>query len=89
MIERYYRELLGYFSRRAGGSEHAADIVQEAYSRVIAVQQSGRTSATRCAPAAPPASTPPMPARHLTPTEGAPSPLPPPWTFDAVRPPYL
>lgn len=41
MIERYYRELLGYFSRRASSSEQAADIVQEAYSRVIAVQQSG------------------------------------------------
>ncbi|ROR20739.1 RNA polymerase sigma-70 factor (ECF subfamily) [Comamonas sp. BIGb0124] len=41
MIERYYRELLSHFSRRTRSAENAADIVQEAYSRVIAVQQSG------------------------------------------------
>lgn len=41
MIEHYYRELLSYFSRRASNADNAADIVQEAYSRVIAAQQAG------------------------------------------------
>ena len=50
MIERYYRELLSHFSRRTRSAENAADIVQEAYSRVIAVQQSGSAIAEPRAP---------------------------------------
>ncbi|QHJ00450.1 sigma-70 family RNA polymerase sigma factor [Xylophilus rhododendri] len=41
MPERYYRELLRYFTRRAGDGDGAADLVQEAYSRVYALQRSG------------------------------------------------
>lgn len=41
MPERYYRELLRYFTRKAGDSHMAADVVQEAYVRIYALQQSG------------------------------------------------
>lgn len=42
MFERYYRELLAYFSRALNDREHAADVVQEAYARVLALQHGGR-----------------------------------------------
>ncbi|MBB6564093.1 RNA polymerase sigma-70 factor (ECF subfamily) [Acidovorax soli] len=42
MPERYYRELLRYFTRRAGNGDTAADVVQEAYSRVLALQSTGK-----------------------------------------------
>lgn len=41
MLDRYYRELLNYFSRQMRDRDGAADIVQEAYVRVLAVQQAG------------------------------------------------
>lgn len=41
MPERYYRELLRYFARKAGDGDTAADVVQEAYARVIALQHKG------------------------------------------------
>lgn len=43
MPERYYRELLRYFTRRSADGDHAADLVQEAYTRVYALQRSGGT----------------------------------------------
>lgn len=41
MPERYYRELLRYFTRRSGDGERAADVVQEAYTRIYALQHRG------------------------------------------------
>ncbi len=41
MLERYYRELLGYFTRSAGDGDTAADVVQEAYARVLSLQDRG------------------------------------------------
>ncbi len=41
MPARYYRELLGFLHRTLRDREHAADLVQESYARVLAVQQSG------------------------------------------------
>jgi RNA polymerase sigma-70 factor (ECF subfamily) len=41
VLERYYRELLAYFSGALNDREHAADVVQEAYARVLALQESG------------------------------------------------
>lgn len=41
MPERYYRELLRYFTRRAGDGEAGADVVQEAYARMLALQHKG------------------------------------------------
>jgi len=41
MLERYYRELLRYFTRRAGDGDVAADVVQEAYARVLSLQDPG------------------------------------------------
>lgn len=41
MLESYYRELLRYFTRRAGDGDMAADVVQEAYARVLALQHRG------------------------------------------------
>lgn len=38
---RYYRELLNYFTRSVNDRDDAADVVQEAYTRVLALQQSG------------------------------------------------
>ncbi|WP_010461743.1 sigma-70 family RNA polymerase sigma factor [Acidovorax radicis] len=43
MLERYYRELLNFCSRTARDRDTAADVVQESYARVLAVQQSGQT----------------------------------------------
>ncbi|MDC6166623.1 DUF3325 family protein [Paucibacter sp. XJ19-41] len=36
MFERYHRELLNFFARAMGDRERAADVVQEAYARVLA-----------------------------------------------------
>ncbi|MNK85049.1 putative RNA polymerase sigma factor FecI [compost metagenome] len=41
MPERYYRELLRYFTRKAGDGETAADVVQEAYTRMLTMQDKG------------------------------------------------
>ncbi|PWB19818.1 MULTISPECIES: RNA polymerase sigma factor [Comamonas] len=43
MPERYYRELLRYFTRSAGDGDVAADLVQSAYTRIYAMQRSGGT----------------------------------------------
>lgn len=37
----YYRELLNYFTRSVHDRDTAADVVQEAYARVLALQRSG------------------------------------------------
>lgn len=42
MLDRYYRELLNYFTRQVKDRDGAADIVQEAYARVLGVQQAGQ-----------------------------------------------
>lgn len=42
MLERYYRELLNYFARQLKDRDGAADVVQEAYARVLTVQQAGQ-----------------------------------------------
>lgn len=42
MFDRYYRELLNYFTRQVKDRDGAADIVQEAYARVLGVQQAGQ-----------------------------------------------
>ena len=56
MLDRYYRELLGYFTRAAGDRDTAADVVQEAYVRVLTLHGRGAPSPSpaRCctAPAA-------------------------------------
>jgi RNA polymerase sigma-70 factor (ECF subfamily) len=39
--ERYYRELLRYFTRSFGDRDTAADVVQEAYVRIFALQRKG------------------------------------------------
>ena len=41
MLESYYRELLRYFTRRVGDGDTAADVVQEAYARVLSLQHKG------------------------------------------------
>ncbi len=41
MPERYYRELLRYFVRQAGDGDAGADVVQEAYARMLALQDKG------------------------------------------------
>lgn len=41
MPERYYRELLRHFTRTAGDTDTAADVVQEAYARVLSLQDRG------------------------------------------------
>lgn len=41
MPERYYRELLRYFTRKAGDGDAAADVVQEAYARMLSLQHKG------------------------------------------------
>ena len=42
MLERYYQELLNFCSRTARSRDAAADLVQESYARVLAVQRSGQ-----------------------------------------------
>lgn len=42
MVVRYYRELLNHFANRLRNREGAADLVQEAYLRLLAVQHAGR-----------------------------------------------
>lgn len=37
MFERYYKELIGYFSKTLGDSERAKDVVQETYLRISAM----------------------------------------------------
>lgn len=37
MFERYYKELIGYFSRTLSDTEHAKDVVQETYLRISAM----------------------------------------------------
>jgi len=41
--ERYYRELLRYFTRSAGDRDMAADLVQSTYTRIYALQRAGGT----------------------------------------------
>ncbi|MCW5620568.1 MAG: sigma-70 family RNA polymerase sigma factor [Burkholderiales bacterium] len=45
MAARYYQELLSYFSRALRDRDAAADVVQEAYARVLALQQAGQAVA--------------------------------------------
>lgn len=40
MFERYYRELLNFCSRMVKDRDAAADVVQESYARVLAIQRS-------------------------------------------------
>ncbi|MDC6168150.1 sigma-70 family RNA polymerase sigma factor [Paucibacter sp. XJ19-41] len=42
MFERYYQELLNFCTRALRDREAAADLVQESYARVLALQQSGQ-----------------------------------------------
>lgn len=41
MLERYYRELLNFLSRKVADRALAADLTQEAYARIYAAQASG------------------------------------------------
>lgn len=43
MLERYHRELLNFLSRHVRDKETAAEITQESFVRVLAVQHSGQT----------------------------------------------
>ena len=45
MVTRYYRELLNFLSRAVNNREAAADLAQESYARVLAMQQDGVTIA--------------------------------------------
>ncbi|MET1117216.1 MAG: sigma-70 family RNA polymerase sigma factor [Comamonas sp.] len=45
MVARYYRELLRFLQGAVRDRETAADLAQESYARVLAVQQSGETVA--------------------------------------------
>ncbi len=42
MLERYYRELLNFLHRQVSDRDTAADLAQESYARVLAVQHAGR-----------------------------------------------
>lgn len=42
MLERYYRELLGFLSRAVRDRDTAADLAQESYARVLAAGQGGQ-----------------------------------------------
>lgn len=42
VLERYYQELLNFCSRTVRNRDAAADVVQETYARVLAVQHSGQ-----------------------------------------------
>lgn len=43
LLERYYRELLNFLNRQVNDRDIAADLAQESYARVLAVQNSGRS----------------------------------------------
>ncbi|MGF1644642.1 MAG: sigma factor [Thiotrichales bacterium] len=45
MLERHYRELFNFLTRWTNDREAAADLVQESFARVLAVQYSGQTIA--------------------------------------------
>ncbi|RYY81862.1 MAG: sigma-70 family RNA polymerase sigma factor [Comamonadaceae bacterium] len=45
MPARYYRELLGFLHRALNDRDHAADLAQESYARILTVQQSGESVA--------------------------------------------
>lgn len=45
MVTRYYRELLNFLSRAVNNRDAAADLAQESYVRVLALQQSGENIA--------------------------------------------
>lgn len=45
MVARYYRELLRFLQRAVKDRDTAADLAQESYARVLAVQQSGEAIA--------------------------------------------
>jgi len=42
LLERYHRELLNFLARQVSDRDAAADLVQESYARVLAVQHAGR-----------------------------------------------
>lgn len=42
LLERYYRELLNFLHRQVNDRDTAADLAQESYARVLAVQHAGR-----------------------------------------------
>lgn len=42
MVTHYYQELLNYFARMVRSRDGAADLVHEAYARVLALQQTGQ-----------------------------------------------
>lgn len=42
MLERFYRELLNFLHRQVNDRDTAADLAQESYARVLAVQHAGR-----------------------------------------------
>lgn len=42
MVAHYYQELLNYFARTVRSRDGAADLVHEAYARVLALQQTGQ-----------------------------------------------
>jgi len=42
LLERYYRELLNFLHRQVSDRDTAADLAQESYARVLAVQHAGR-----------------------------------------------
>ncbi|MET0322590.1 MAG: sigma-70 family RNA polymerase sigma factor [Duganella sp.] len=45
MVTRYYRELLNFLSRAVNNRDAAADLAQESYARVLALQHAGETIA--------------------------------------------
>lgn len=45
MVAHYYQELLNYFARMVRSRDTAADLVHEAYARVLALQRSGEAVA--------------------------------------------
>lgn len=47
MVAHYYQELLNYFARMVRSRDSAADLVHEAYARVLALQRSGDVAQPR------------------------------------------
>jgi len=43
LLERYHRELLNFLARQLSDRDAAADLAQESYARVLAVQHAGQT----------------------------------------------